>query len=66
MNIPVLPTVSAKVTFTDFQWAEPGQAGLEPERFKVLLALPHRLHYYHCTVQVPESYTMDPYRFPDL
>jgi len=49
VNIPVLPTVSAKVTFTDFQWAEPGQAGLEPERFKV-----------------PESYTMDPYRFPDL
>ena len=22
VNIPVLPTVSAKVTFTDFNWAE--------------------------------------------
>ena len=47
----MLPTVSAKVTFTDFQWAEPGQAGLEPERFKVLQAVLHRLYYSDCIVQ---------------
>eukprot|EP00092_Neocalanus_flemingeri_P014073 GFUD01015182.1.p1 GENE.GFUD01015182.1~~GFUD01015182.1.p1 ORF type:complete len:466 (+),score=160.59 GFUD01015182.1:71-1468(+) len=49
VNIPVLPTVSAKVTFTDFKWTDAGDDGQEQERF-----------------QVPDSYSLDPYRFPDL
>jgi len=49
VNIPVLPTVSAKVTFTDFKWNQSGDDGQEEERF-----------------QVPASYSLDPYRFPDL
>jgi len=48
VNIPVLPTVSAKVTFTDFNWAE-GEVSLPESKF-----------------QVPQAYTLDPYRFPDL
>jgi hypothetical protein len=48
VNIPVLPTVSAKVTFTDFNWAE-GEVSLPESKF-----------------QVPQTYTLDPYRFPDL
>ena len=35
VNIPVLPTVSAKVTFTDFKWTESGDAGLEQEKFQI-------------------------------
>lgn len=49
VNIPVLPTVSAKVTFTDFTWAADMAEGLAAGRF-----------------EVPASYTLDPYRFPDL
>merc|ERR1719334_2200623 len=47
VNIPVLPTVSAKVTFTDFMWLEDGFG--DKDKFKI-----------------PEEYTHDPYRFPDL
>jgi len=47
VNIPVLPTVSAKVTFTDFMWLEDGSG--DKDKFKI-----------------PEAYTHDPYRFPDL
>jgi len=35
VNIPVLPTVSAKITFTDFKWTESGDAGLEQEKFQI-------------------------------
>jgi len=35
VNIPVLPTVSAKVTFTDFQWTETGDTGQEREKFQI-------------------------------
>lgn len=50
VNIPVLPTVSAKVTFSDFTWAgEEGGQGLPDSKF-----------------QVPTAYSLDPYRFPDL
>ena len=35
VNIPVLPTVSAKVTFTDFQWTEGGDSVQEKEKFQV-------------------------------
>ena len=34
VNIPVLPTVSAKVTFTDFEWMQ-GNEKLELEKFKI-------------------------------
>jgi len=34
VNIPVLPTVSAKVTFTDFEWMQ-GDEKLELEKFKI-------------------------------
>jgi len=48
VNIPVLPTVSAKVTFTDFSWMENGVI-LPDSKF-----------------QIPSTYSLDPYRFPDL
>jgi len=35
VNIPVLPTVAAKVTFTDFKWTEPGDPGQTADRFKI-------------------------------
>jgi hypothetical protein len=35
VNMPVLPTVSAKVTFTDFKWTESGEAELEKEKFQI-------------------------------
>jgi len=35
VNIPVLPTVSAKVTFTDFKWSEPGDPALENDRYEI-------------------------------
>ena len=35
VNIPVLPTVSAKVTFTDFKWTDAGDSDQEKEKFQV-------------------------------
>jgi len=35
VNIPVLPTVSAKVTFTDFQWTGSEQEKEDPHRFNI-------------------------------
>merc|ERR1719225_811774 len=35
VNIPVLPTVSAKVTFTDFEWMQAGDSDQEKEKFQV-------------------------------
>jgi len=49
VNIPVLPTVAAKVTFTEFQWEKETEQEKGAERF-----------------QIPASYCLDPYRFPDL
>ena len=46
VNIPVLPTVSAKVTFTDFTWMmEDGAPSLDKEKF-----------------EIPSSYKLDPTR----
>ena len=46
VNIPVLPTVSAKVTFTDFTWMmENGAPSLDKEKF-----------------EIPSSYKLDPTR----
>ena len=65
VNIPVLPTVSAKVTFTDFNWAE-------GEVCHVLLFLcetfsPSQSKHFKVSLpeskfQVPQAYTLDPYR----
>lgn len=49
VNIPVLPTVSAKVTFTDFTWLESETGADDKDKF-----------------QIPDSYSHDPCRFPDL
>ena len=35
VNIPVLPTVSAKITFTDFKWSAPGDPALENEKYEI-------------------------------
>jgi hypothetical protein len=35
VNIPVLPTVSAKVTFTDFKWSAEGDPALENARYEI-------------------------------
>ena len=35
VNIPVLPTVSAKITFTDFQWSSPGDPALDNARYEI-------------------------------
>ena len=46
VNIPVLPTVSAKVTFTDFTWSQPGtESEIDNKRF-----------------EIPQSYKHDPLR----
>ena len=50
LHIPVLPTVSAKVTFTDFKWIEAtGESEQEKKKF-----------------QIPPYFSLDPYRFPHL
>ena len=58
VNIPVLPTVSAKVTFTDFNWAEGEVCHVmllfQSNNFKVSLP--------ESKFQVPQAYTLDPYR----
>ena len=35
VNIPVLPTVSAKITFTDFKWSTAGDEALEKEKYEI-------------------------------
>ena len=35
VNIPVLPTVSAKITFTEFQWSSPGDLAMENARYEI-------------------------------
>jgi len=50
VNIPVLPTVSTKVTFTDFKKVEAAEDSEQEKR----------------KFQIPSYYSLDPYRFPDL
>ena len=50
VNIPVLPTVSAKITFTDFKWSAPGDPALENERYEI---------------PKDKGYTLDPNRYCD-
>ena len=35
VNLPVLPTVSAKVTFTDFTWMQEGDADMDQAKFEI-------------------------------
>lgn len=49
VDIPVLPTVSARVTFHDFEWKNDADNQLSDDLFNV-----------------PNDYTEDPSRFPDL
>ena len=55
VDIPVLPTVSARVTFQDFAWRnKDGGGGGDDDN------LPDSLF------EIPAEYREDPARFPDL